>query len=365
MIQAFYTGLSGLASTQSGIDVTSNNIANINTVGFLGSTAEFSSLFEGAMAENLEAGPQEKPSGMGVKLQATAINLEKGVFQQSDNSTDLAINGDGWFGIQSRGNTTYTRAGIFQFDANRDLVTPDGAYLLGTLGENINDGVLTERKQYTDLGEVGTQKPLSFPNTLTYPAEATTLTTFSGNIGIDNEIRKMSSTVFDTEGNKNHLELTYTKKETQPEIGSQWDITATVTSPEGTIFDTQTGEISFNSAGALQGFSLPTLDNNATPLDVSLGTPLNTSAPLSGFNGVVSIAANDLSANSKSNGLEKGELINYSINDTSDIVATFSNGRSSSVGKVAVFHFQNEQGLTSVSGSKFQQSSNSGDAFFF
>jgi len=98
MTQAFYTGISGIKSNASAIDVVSDNLANISTVGFRGSEYEFSSIFEERI--NSVASSGTSSIGIGSQLQATAIKGGQGVLQLTDKSTDLAILGDGWFGIQ-------------------------------------------------------------------------------------------------------------------------------------------------------------------------------------------------------------------------------------------------------------------------
>ena len=103
MTQAFYTGISGLKSNQTGIDILSNNLANISTVGFRGYNVEFASMFEDSLNTSSGAFNTSNTIGAGVQTQASTMNRDKGVIQLSDQSTDLAILGNGWFGI--RGNT--------------------------------------------------------------------------------------------------------------------------------------------------------------------------------------------------------------------------------------------------------------------
>jgi len=123
MTQAFYTGISGLKSNQTSIDILSNNLSNISTVGYRGYNVEFASLFE----ESLKTASSSSNSvGVGVRSQASSMNRDQGSIQLSDKSTDLAIVGNGWFGIQGESDPMYTRAGNFTFDRDSDLVTSDG-----------------------------------------------------------------------------------------------------------------------------------------------------------------------------------------------------------------------------------------------
>ncbi len=357
MLQAYYTGLSGLQTSGTAIDAISDNIANVSTVGYRGYNVEFSSIYEDVVTTSGDQSDIQNSVGIGSQVQVTSMLTGSGSIVQTDNNTDMAIDGDGWFGVSGNNSTYYTRAGDFTFDMNSDLVTNDGYHVMGTLGNNIEDGVLTKNIDTIPLGDISTQEPLNFPKTLTYPADATSKVDFFGNIGFGEEDVVMSSGVIDSEGNRNILELKYSLAETQTPPGTQWDVTATTTSLDGeTIYDTQSGSLSFDERGALVSNSLTTIDNNGSPIDINLGD---------GFNGIVSINNTALTSSSSADGNIGGELVGYQINENSEVVATFTNGKQSSVGKVAVYHFQNNQGLERISNSNFSVSSNSGDPIFY
>jgi len=354
MTQAFYTGVSGLKTNQYAIDTVSDNLANISTTGFRSSTTEFSSLFEKTLSTTYDN--TANTVGVGSAVQGTTLSQAQGSLMLSDRTTDLAIMGEGWFGVQRNDNTMYTRDGGFGFDSNSDLVTDDGLHVLGTMGGNINGGVLSAQLDETIMGAVTAQGPLNFPNILTYPTEPSTKAEFKGNIGSDDETRSMSAGVVDSLGSKNNLKLTFTKTVPQTLPGSQWDIVATTQTLDGeTIYDTKNAQISFNSSGALISTTLTSIDNNGSAIAIDLG---------SGFDGVVSLGG-EITSSSVSDGAIAGDLVGYNINNSGEVIAAFSNGMQSSVGKIALFHFQNDQGLQRVGNSNFTQSNNSGDAIFY
>lgn len=355
MTQAFYTGISGLKNYSSGIDVVSDNIANISTVGFRAYDAEYAPLFEDALAS---ASSGINSVGMGVRMQTTAMSTEQGTLALSDRSTDLAILGEGWFGVSGNGNTVYTRDGSFNINSDSDLVTNDGMYVLGTVGGNISaDNVLTQVLAEVPLGDIGTVEKLRFPKTLTYPPEPTTKAKFLANVGVGFEPVTVGASVIDPQNNRNHLRLEFTKKAVQTPPGSQYDVTATVQSLDGTtVYATEQGEVTFDDAGALQSTTLTTIDNNGAPVAIDLG---------SGYDGITSIDIPLVSGSSIADGTIGGDLQGYSISQDGEVIATFTNGRQSSVGKIAVFHFPNDQGLNRVSGTRFEESANSGSAFFY
>ena len=353
MTQGYYSGLAGMKTYQTAIDVTADNLSNTSTVGFRAQTVEFSSLFE----ESLNTTYTQDTIGLGSRVNATTTSQEVGSLMLTDSSTDLAIEKDGWFGIQSNGAPLYTRAGNFSFDVNSDLVTTDGYHVLGTMGGNISDHKLTKQLAEVPLSGVDEQVPLSFPQDLTYPPEPTKTVKMIGNIGTDDEIRSMGSGVIDANGDRNDLRLEFTKVDKQVPPGTQWNAVATIKSLDGeTTYDTQEEVVSFNEDGSLKDNPFNTIDNNGSPVKIDLG---------SDYDGVVSMSNYDITSSSIADGMIAGDLQGYEINKNAEVIAVFTNGVQSSVGKVAVYHFQNDQGLERVSGTRFGETSNSGDALFY
>jgi len=355
MIQAFYTGISGLQNSSQGINTLSNNVANINTVGYRGYTTEFASMFENSIA----TGATSLDSiGVGVKAQTSSMIQTQGTLALSDRSTDVAILGNGWFGVQGKGKPLYTRDGAFTFDANSDLVTTDGFHVLGTKGNNISaNNVLTKNISEVTLGNVGTQQKLRFPKTLTYPPVPSSKAKFLANLGVGFQPITVGASVVDPQNNKNHLRLEFVKNPTQVAPGSQYTVTATTQTLDGkTIYDTQVGAVTFDAAGALTSSTLTSINNNGAQVAIDLGT---------GYDGVTSIDIPVVSGSSIADGTIGGDLVGYTVNRNAEVIATFTNGKQSSLAKIAVYHFANEQGLERINGTRFRESSNSGTAKFF
>ncbi len=357
MTQAFYTGISGLKSSSTAIDAVADNLSNNSTVGYRGYGTEFSSILGGMVSPTSGGSSVDSAIGIGMKVQATPMSEANGELLLTSRSTDLAIDGDGWFGVQGDGDVNYTRAGDFTFDSLSDLVTTDGFHVLGTMAGNIDGETLTEVIDSLPLGDVQAQEKLKFPDGLTYPPQPTTLANFFGNLGIVDETRVMSASAVDGQNNKNEVKLTFTKSAIQNELGVRWDVTAESKSLDGeTIYDTQTGVVEFDSRGALLTNTLTSVNNNGTQVTLDLGN---------GFDGLISTDVSETSSSSSSNGTIGGDLVGYSININAEVIAAFSNGMQSSVGKVALYHFQNDQGLERLSGTKFKESANSGSPLFF
>lgn len=138
MLRSLFAGISGLRSNQVMLDVTGNNIANANTIGFKSSGTVFqdtlSQMLTGAAAPdaaNGRGGTNPMQIGLGVQVAAITTNFNQGSSQVTGRATDLMIQGDGFFIVNKGGQELYTRAGSFNFDNEGSLVTPDGAYVQG------------------------------------------------------------------------------------------------------------------------------------------------------------------------------------------------------------------------------------------
>jgi flagellar hook protein FlgE len=147
-MRSLFAAISGLRVHQTMLDVTANDIANVNTVGFKGSSVSFKSalseLQSGASGPSTSlGGANSEQIGLGVQLGAISANMTAGAIQTTNNPFDCAIQGEGFFrvaGIQTPasggnpptfGTINYTRAGNFTTDSSGNLVTQSGMYVLG------------------------------------------------------------------------------------------------------------------------------------------------------------------------------------------------------------------------------------------
>ena len=279
----------------------------------------------------------------------------------------------------------YSRDGSFSFDTYQKnegdvnssaarLVTADGMFVRGTMlsnfaynsafdygdtASNATPGayVISNPTSEAELSTAGEQGILEFPTRIAYPVVPTTETSFFGNLGVENTSRTISADVVSAANEVNRLKLSFSMSATQPSEGVAWDVVATVTSNDGSItYDTKNGQAIFGQSGALSSFDITSMNNDGTEVSVDLGT---------GYSGVISIDGVGTSGSSRSDGVSGGTLTKYGINLNGVIVADFSNGRQSAIGRVAVFHFQNDQGLNREGGTYFQESSDSGEPIFW
>jgi len=126
---SMWTGVSGLLAHGERMNVLGNNIANVNTVGFKGSRMDF----EDFLNQDTYSAAGVTQVGRGVSIGAIFGDYSQGAFQTTNESTDLAIQGRGFFSVKPKGteDTYYTRAGNFRFDADGYLVDPHGYVLQG------------------------------------------------------------------------------------------------------------------------------------------------------------------------------------------------------------------------------------------
>ena len=135
MIQSLFSGVSGMLTNQSEMDVIGNNIANANTTAFKSSTANFTESFLQVSRSATVNDPVGLGVGLGAQVDSTTTNFNQGVFQTTNVPTDMAVNGDGYFTVQSVGGADYvTRNGAFVEDSNGYLRTTDGNFLMGVAG---------------------------------------------------------------------------------------------------------------------------------------------------------------------------------------------------------------------------------------
>ena len=131
------TALTGLQAAETIIDVTGNNLANTSTVGFKESTAQFATQFLqtmslGSAPTDNSGGTNPRQTGLGTLVAAITPDFTQGTIQISASPSDLAIQGEGFFIVQgTQGEELYTRNGIFQTNADNELVTIAGQRLLG------------------------------------------------------------------------------------------------------------------------------------------------------------------------------------------------------------------------------------------
>jgi flagellar basal-body rod protein FlgG len=184
MLRSLYTAATGMIAQQTSIDVTSNNIANVNTVGYKKQRAEFADLFyqtmeyAGTSTSATTASPTGTEIGLGVRPTAVTKMFSQGNFKETGNNLDLAITGNGFFKVQlPDGTMAYTRNGSFKVDANGQMVTSDGYPLVPNI-------VIPPDAVQVSIGTDGTVSVLQAGQTNSSQIGQITLTNFVNPAGL-------------------------------------------------------------------------------------------------------------------------------------------------------------------------------------
>lgn len=185
---ALFIGLTGLNTHARKLDIIGNNIANINTTAFKSSRIMFETLFQtnlsfGTAPSATNGGINPRQIGNGVGIGAIQRNFNNGTINATGDLRDLAIDGSGFFMVESNGATFYTRAGTFRQDTEDNLTTATGERLLG-YGIDDNFNLIT-----------GALVPLNIPIGRQTIAEATSNVSLVGNLDKSGDIPTTGSII--------------------------------------------------------------------------------------------------------------------------------------------------------------------------
>lgn len=185
LLTSLFAGVSGLRNHQAMMDVIGNNISNVNTIGFKGSRVTFSDTFNqfikaGTNPTDSTGGTNSFQIGLGMKVNSIDRNWNQGTFERTGITTDLALQGQGMFVLQSNGQKFFSRAGAFQFDASGKLVSPqNGAVVQGKVASQ--DGVIPPGNNLQDI-VIDTNMKL--------PAVSTTQIKWGGNLKSNSDLTR-------------------------------------------------------------------------------------------------------------------------------------------------------------------------------
>ena len=348
---SFSIALTGLQADSAALNTIGNNLANLNTTAFKKQRTTFEDLFYQQIG-NTGAG-EAVQTGAGVKVSGTASSFLQGSLSTTSDAADMALNGDGFFVVQRGQNQLLTRAGDFQVDRSGNLITSDGASVMGFAA--VNGAVTT----------TGNLTPLTLPLEGNGAAKATTAFALTGNLdatAATGASFSTSVTMYDSLGTSQVVTVNFTK--TAP---NQWGYAMSLPSGQatGTPLNT-TGTLTFDSTGALTsptanktGISFPGLADGAADL--------NFDWTLFGAGNVPTIAQSAGSSTAKAssqNGYSAGTYEGFTVDAQGTISASFTNGRTAAIGQLAIASVANAGGLTRVGGNNYQTSAASGTASF-
>ena len=342
---AFNIALSGLNAASSDLEVTANNIANTATTGFKGSRAQFAELYNAA-GRNLSA----TQTGSGVRLTAIAQQFSAGNVENTGNSLDFALSGDGFFTLHDSKGYSYTRAGAFGQDSNGFVVNPAGQRLQvfpAVAGGSFDTSSMRDLQLTTAQSPAkatgSVQMSLNLPSDATAPVNA-----FDPTDALSYN-QATPFTAYDSLG-ATHSGTVYFVKDA---AANGWSANLYV---DGQAAGSQ--PLSFTTSGALAApvggkltFGALSVSPGADPLTVGIDISKVTQF---GNNYAVSSINQD--------GYPTGTLSSIDVSTEGVVQAKFSNGQSTALGQLALANFSNLQGLRKLDNTNWAASYDSGTA---
>lgn len=337
MFGAIYIGLSGLNAYSKGLQQVSNNVTNLNTAGFKGSTVGFQNYYGGGDTGGLSYNADSKGSGNGVGTADQRLNLKQGELRQTDRDLDLAVDGTGFLVLLKGGEIAYTRTGSFEVDKDGFIVLSGTEYRLATLDDSGRPVSLSIDGKRTSSPSPTTQ--IRFADYL-----STTATTHS--------IPNLK--VYDSRGGE-HVWTVKFDRDTSGG-GDVWKVNIT-DSKGGTIVEQ---ELRFTNLGAVDSqtstLSFTRKDADPTVADFTV------SFDFSGARAHSSGETSTLSASSI-DGYGVGTLTTVAVNAKGEMELGYSNEQKVSLGAIAIGDFRDSQSLEEKSGGLFTYNGSGEHAF--
>ena len=361
ILSSFNIGVSGLHAAGSSMSVIGDNIANAGTFGFKGSRAEFQDVLAKSL-KGIDGGDQ---IGSGTKLAHVTPKYTQGNIQRTESITDLAINGNGFFVVDSPGGKAFTRDGSFHFDKDGHLINGDGYKITGFLAND--EGEITQKTGSIKVGNT------------TIPAEPTSEVKVSMNLDSREKIQQFnpqdpektsnyntSFTVYDNVGSQRLVTVYFNKT-----ANSNWEYHAMVDGAdaaggqEGQMVEMANGQLQFNAKGELQqevpGLNSFNFNNGAAPgqaIEFNFGESIAEGG--TGKDAATQFGSPSSVARHTQDGASAATLTSLSFNDDGVLTAAYDNGSLRDIAQVAVAKFENNEGLYKMGENLFKETRKSG-----
>lgn len=359
---ALFTGVTGLQAHQRRLDVVAANIANVNTIGYRSARVLFQDLFSqtlrgGTAPVGIYGGTNPQQIGLGAQIASIDVDFQQGSLLTTGLSSDLAIQGNGFFVLSDGLKTGFTRDGSFSLNANGLLIEPaTGMRVQGYLANA--QGVINTNAQPQDiaipLSGIGIVRP-------------TTIATMIGNLNADSTSTPPTEvvrtfTVYDSLGTAQQISLTFTKEATPD---NRWSWEATYDSPVAGLTTVGSGNLDFETNGTLPSgttgaISIAGALMNATgslPDDLDFAVDFSSVTQLSSGADI----ASDITLRNQ-DGFPRGILESFNIGASGQVNGVFSNGLTRVIAQVALATFSNVGGLNRTGNNMFLETPASGTA---
>lgn len=373
--QALYTGVTGLSTNADGMSVIANNIANANSKGFKRDRAEFEDL----LSSDLSSGAGSAQIGRGARLRDVKTLHTQGGLKVTDNLTDLAIQGQGFFvvanpksGVQESAGKFFTRTGSLHFDKDGFLADSGGGRIQGYMANE--KGKLSTR--LTDVkiatNNIAPQATEVVKLNVQLDSRADVMEQ-EFNVEDPENTSNWSTTinVFDSHG-RGHATTLYFQKKDASEDGITWNYHAVVdgkdvTDADGGLYkEVASGQIKFDKFGKLMSEELfessANFSNGAfanQKIDFDFGKNILTEGG-DGLNSSASIATTSNTVFHSQDGFEAGNLKSLNIGLDGKVTGSFTNGLQRTLSSLALATFENQDGLQKAGQNQFYSTETSG-----
>lgn len=341
---SFQQGLSGLNAAAKQLDVVGNNVANSNTVGFKQARAEFADVYAASIT-----GSGGSQVGIGVKLNAVAQQFTQGNITSTNNSLDIAINGDGFFQMSDNGVPTYTRNGQFQMNSKGAIVDASGKNLMGYPVDAAGN-LLTGKPENLVINTADIQPLAStaVDATLNLDSRNAIISTAFNSADPTTYHDSTAVTTYDSLGNTHTLQ-NYFVKTAEAAGSTTWNVYTTV---DGLA----------NAGGATLTFSgtgvLPTI-TGVTPVSFTPAGATAVSIALD-FTKSTQFGSAFSVNNLTQDGFTSGRLSKFNTAADGTILGSYTNGQTKVLGQVLLTRFTNPNGLQSIGDNAWIETASAG-----
>ncbi len=402
MMRSLYSGVSGLQNHQTRMDVIGNNISNVNTTGFKRGRVNFQDMISqqvGGAAKPTEelGGVNPKDVGLGMTVATIEQVFTQGNLQTTGVSTDVAIQGNGFFILKNGEESFYTRNGQFGLDSDGTLVNPaNGQRVQGWMARDLNgEQIVQTAATPTDLViPVGSKDPAKATENVLFACNLNKNTPEILDGASESDIAKgtwgTEQKIYDSFGNEHLLSVSFTKV---PGVANSWQATVNVDSDNADFTQTRVGlgttdgvqntfVVNFDNYGQLASvedssgnlsnqegeivlqtsFTVPNAnaDENGNPYRQSFSINLGTIGSMK--NTITQSASKSTTKAYSQDGYTLGYLDNFKIDSSGTITGVYSNGTNRVIGQLALATFANDRGLEKAGDNTYAETNNSGQA---
>ncbi len=358
----FQQGLSGLNTSSKSLEVIGNNVANANTYGAKASRAEFADMYAASLG-----GGGSNGIGIGARIGAVAQQFTQGNITTTSNNLDMAINGRGFFALQTaQGETVYSRNGQFKRDSNGYIVNNEQHQLLGqALDETGAPSGPTGSPIVLSNDGSAPQAASKIVMTANLDARATSITTAVDFSNSKTYNFVTSQTAYGDNGAPIAMNYYFKKiADATSTSGSKWEVYASAdgannaasVSLDGSGNPSPIQTLTFSTNGTLPAnstFTIPSIPGGKN------GQPLtNVSVDVSGC---TEYSGNYAVTNLSGGGYAQGNLSDFLIESDGTVKARYTNGQSKAIARVQLADFKNLNGLQPIGGNEWKSTNASGD----